>query len=569
MNSQNTNLTKDEIRKIESTGLRGTILDEINSEKERFSVDSDQLLKFHGMYQQKSRDRLTLIEKQQGAPKKPFVLMVRGRIPGGYLTAKQWLAWDYAADQWSFGSLRLTTRQSIQLHGVLKKNIQSTIRHINQALITTTGACGDVVRNVTQPPNPSLQPELNQLNEYAVLLSKHFIVKTNAWHEIFIDGETINHSDENDKIYGKQYLPRKFKVAITATGNNSVDILTNDLGFCATYDNNRNIEGWFVFAGGGMGSNIKDEQTHPSTAHLIGWIPKNEFINVAEAIVTVQRDFGNRLNRSQARLKYTIRDRGLSWFKDEVSNRSNVIFENRKLPEWNTPTWLGWHQARDETWSVGIHTLSGRIVDSENKPLKSALRYAIEKWQLDVQITPDQDLILLGIPKEHKKFIKNWFDQNQIQTEKPNGLLEKALTCVALPMCIKAFAESERIGPNLLTSLQNIISDYHLNNKAPVIRITGCPNGCARPFMAELAFVGQKPGHYMIFVGGDKESTRLNWKLKEMVPYESIPNLIGILFKLWSEQGHEDEHFGDFTNRTGLQYLNQKINDLTIKENAL
>ncbi|HET9241776.1 MAG TPA: NADPH-dependent assimilatory sulfite reductase hemoprotein subunit [Oligoflexus sp.] len=543
--------SKMEVLKEESRGLRGTLPEEINSDATRFTGSAENLLKFHGMYQYKDRDKKKPGDESAGP--KPFTMMVRGRIPGGRLTWQQWVAWDDIASRYATAGLRITTRQSLQLHGVLKGDVKPVLKEVHEALMSTTGACGDVVRNVTQSVNPWGDPRLAQLDEPATRLSKHFEVGSNAYFEIFLDGEPVVEEKE-DRIYGKTYLPRKFKIGLTAAGNNSIDIYTQDLGLAATFDHHDKLDGYFVFVGGGMGMSHNDTETHPRLADLLGWIPKEALVAVAEGVVFTQRDYGNRENRTFARLKYLLDTRGLDWFKNQVEERAQLKFEDRPLPAWKTPQHLGWIETRDGTLALGFHTLSGRLIDAE-RPLKSALRHVIETYQLAVQLTAEQDLILHGIKPEHKREIETYLDTQGLNPLSPRKLYDRALTCVALPTCMKALAESERVGPHVFGQIQEILDRYQLNDKAPIVRITGCPNGCARPYSAEIGIVGQMPGLYAIFVGGEPEGQRLAFKVKDKVKTNDLPVVFDKLIGYWKAEGGREEFLGDFVQRVGAERL--------------
>lgn len=540
--------TKVELLKEESHNLRGTLIEDVVSEAPRFGNNSELLLKFYGIYQQKDRDRRKAGEPA-GEPK-PFTLMVRGRIPGGRLTADQYLAWDKVADQYSSHGLRLTTRQSIQIHGVLKKNLKATVKEVHEALSSTVGACGDVVRNVTQAVNPWGDPKIAQIEGIVDQLSQHFEAESNAYFEIFLDGEQVV-EEKDDPIYGKAYLPRKFKLGVTVAGNNSIDIYTHDLGLVATFDEAGILEGYHVLVGGGMGMSHSDNATHPRLADDMGWIRAEAVLAVSEAIITTQRDHGNREDRTFARLKYLLDKKGLDWFRLEVERRANISFEARPIPAWKTPRYLGWNKHRDGSLTLGFHTLSGRIVDSRDKPLKSALRDIIRDYQLHVQVTAEQDLVLYGIRPEDQKPIEAFLDSHGLSGLSPRQVYDRALTCVALPTCIKALAEAERVGPEIFGALQESLDRYELSPRAPVIRITGCPNGCARPFAAEIGLVGQAPGQYALFLGGDEEGLRLAQKVKDKVKITELPELFQKLTEIWAREGEVAERLGDFVNRFG------------------
>ncbi len=556
-------LDKNEALKAASDGLRGNIAQELAEPTDHFTAETVNLLKFHGMYQQDDRDKR---QKTPDGIKKEYSLMLRGRIPGGRLTASQYAVWDDLASQYGSGSLRLTTRQSVQLHGVLKKNVKQTIRAINKALLSTIAACGDVVRNVTEAHNPLGRDDLAQLAEVSDLLSDHFKPRSGAYAEIWLDDQLQHElqeeiTDQSEPIYGETYLPRKFKIGVTLAGDNGIDLYTNDMGFAATIGENGKIDGYFVFAGGGLGMSHNRPTTFPRVADLLGWVPAEALIPIAEGIVIVQRDHGDRTNRKHARLKYLIHDRGVDWFRSEVESRAGVQFDvEKKLPEWNTPSYLGWQrQANGKTWALGFHTLSGRIIDRPGYPLKSALREIITTYDLNVQITADQDLILLGITDEAKAAIENRLAELGINPESPATIYDRALACPALPTCGLAITESERYLPNLLPELQKILDELNLAHKAPVVRMTGCPNGCARPYSAEIGIVGRTLGAYAVFVGGDPEGTRIGDLLNDNVKAEELADLFRKLFRLWKTSGRPEESFGDFTHRVPVSELQRAL----------
>jgi sulfite reductase beta subunit-like hemoprotein len=537
-------ITKAEQIKIDSNGLRGTILDEIRSEGiKKFTHANENLLKFHGIYQQKDRDRRAKDQKHLGP--KPFVLMVRGRIAGGRLNAKQWLAWDKVADLYGSDGLRLTSRQSLQLHGVTRENIQSVTQEIAKELSTTTGACGDVVRNVMVAPNPTGDSQLAAIAEPAQLLSQHFEVQSSAFFEIFVDGKISHSTGVDEPIYGKQFLPRKFKIGVTVEGNNAIDLFTQDLSLVATFTGER-IEGYHVFVGGGMGMSHTDSSTFARLADHLGWIPAIGLVPVAEAIVKTQRDYGDRQNRSHARLKYTIADRGLSWFRQEVETRSNIILEDRHFQDWVTPSSLGWNKHRNGSWSLGIHLLSGRIKDDENRKTKTTIKFLVHRYNLEVQLTSEQDLILYGIPETARIDVESYLLKQGFDPRSPSKLFDRAMTCVALPMCSKALAEGERMGPEFFRVINHLLIKHGLSHKAPTVRVTGCPNGCARPYAAEIGLVGQMPNKYALYLGGSAEGTRLATKFMDKLALDDIPEILDQLFLQWKQSEQEAIGFGDF-----------------------
>ncbi len=541
-----------EVLKRNSRYLRGTLETELTSADPSLSADAQQLIKLHGLYQQKDRDKPKAAEV---SPVKLPTLMARGRIPGGRLSAASYLAWDTIADQFGDRSLRLTTRQSLELHGILKGDVKAALKNLQAALQTTRGACGDVVRNVTQAPNPSGRGDIAQLDAVAETLSTHFLAHSNAYAEIFLDGERVNVEQESEPLLGANYLPRKFKIAVTVTGENLVDLYTNDLAFAATVGVDGNLDGFFVFAGGGLGMTHNDPTTFPRLADELGWISFDQLLPVAEAVVSTQRDFANRGDRRRARLKYLIEARGKSWFKAEVESRWGGKFEARELPEWRSSAVLGWVERMDGSFALGFHTLSGRIADRAGHPLKTALRELIRDFELDVQLTPDQDLILLGIQAQDRAEVNDILQARGIDPNSPSKLHDRALACVALPLCGLAITEAERVLPDLLSLLQAPLERYGLSDLAPVFRVTGCANGCARPYSAELALVGQTPGKFALYAGGHAEGFRLAFEVAQKVTFEALPDVLDRLFGVWKAEGKQGERFGDFAARIGRESL--------------
>ena len=524
-----------ETLKRESRFLRGTLAEEAASPEPGFSKDSEHLLKPHGLYQQKDRD----LRGQNPPP----VLMLRGRIAGGRLDADRYLAWDRLADQYGDGTLRLTTRQSIELHGVVKGEVKTVLQELHRAVLSTQGACGDLVRNVTLAPNPWRRPELEQLEPVAELLSSHFLARSRAYTEIWLDGQQLE-AEEAEPLYGATYLPRKFKIAVTAEGENLVDLYTNDLAFAATFEQGL-VAGFFVFAGGGMGMSHGDATTFPRLADLLGWIPAGDLLKVAESVVTVHRDEGNRSDRRHARLKYLVAARGAAWLAAEVERRSGARFQPRSLPPWHTSGVLGWLPRADGSWAYGVHTPSGRIAG----PLKEALRSLVTRLRLAVQLSPDQDLILTGIPAASRPEVEAGLRAGFAL--EPDALSRRALACVALPLCGLAVAEGERSLPAFLADLRAALVRHGRLHQAPVFRVTGCANGCARPYSAELALVGQAAGTYAVYAGGSAQGDRLAFLVKEKVRLAELPELFDRLVGHWSAAGTLQEGLGDFADRLG------------------
>ncbi len=530
-----------EALKAASQHLRGNLAEELANADPSFSKDGQLLVKFHGFYQQKDR-----FDKE-----KPPALMLRGRIPGGRLSPEQYLAWDDLADRYGDGTLRVTSRQSIELHGVLKDDIKATLQGLHAALQTTKGACGDVVRTVTQAPNPWLRPDLAQLDAVVNQLASHFQATSNAYAEIWLDGERVDPEKEQERLFGPTYLPRKFKFSVTVVGENLVDLYTNDVGLAASFDDRGTLDGFFVFAGGGMGMTHGDESTFPRLADLLGWIPPAALLPVAEAVVGVHRDEGSRENRKHARLKYVIARKGLPWFKAEIETRASIAFEDRELPPWRTSPVLGWLERADGTLALGLSIRSGRI----GGHFKAALHDAVSNFRPSVQLSPDQDLILLGLKQEDRGEVEALFLVHGHPLEAAEPLAARAMACVALPLCGLALIDAERVLPDRLADIREALSRQGLEGRSLLFRMTGCANGCARPYTAELALVGQTGKSYVLFVGGDPEGTRLAFPVAHKVTVEAFPAALDHLFAAWAAEGHPDEPFGDFAARVGAERL--------------
>jgi len=538
-------LTPMESLKAASRHLRGTLAEELASPEPSFSKDGQALVKFHGFYQQKER----------GATDKPPVLMLRGRIPGGRLSAAQYLAWDGLADQYGDGTLRLTARQSIELHGVLKGDLKATLQGIHEAAQTTKGACGDVVRTVTQAPNPWLRPDLAQLDAVVDRLAAHFQATSNAYAEIWLDGERVDPEREQERLFGATYLPRKFKISATVAGENLVDLYTNDLGFAATFGAEGLLDGFFVVAGGGLGMTHGDATTFPRLADELGWIPAAALLPVAEAVVGVHRDEGSREDRKRARLKYVIARKGLPWFKAEVEARASLAFEPRPLPPWRTSPVLGWLDRTDGTLALGLAVPSGRIAGS----LKAALREVVATFRPSSQVSPEQDLLLLGLSRAARPAVEALFRKHGHPLEAVDPLAARAMACVALPLCGLALTEAERAMPDYLGEVRSALARQGLAGRTLIFRVTGCANGCARPYTAELALAGQTSKSYALYVGGDPEGTRLAFPVRHKLSVEALPAALDALFGAWAREGRPDEPFGDFAARAGAEALSHLL----------
>lgn len=536
--------------KLHSDHLRGGILATLQDPaQDGFSEDDRNLIKFHGLYQQKSREK-GIPEDQKRA-----TFLIRGRIAGGRLSAAQYLAWDDLATRFGGGSLRVTTRQTFQLHGVVKDDLRPLMKAIHDINLTTQGSCGDVVRNVSQAVNPLGSPDLALLDAPARLISDHFLAKTSAWAELWL-GETrlAAPGDEKEPFYGDTYLPRKFKIGVTIAGDNGIDLLTNDLGFAATLVDGR-IEGWFVYAGGGMGMNHNKAETYPRIADLVGWIPAEALIATAEALIGAYRDLGDRTNRKHARIKYLIQETGVAAFRAEVESRQGFAFARRDPPAWTVPDLLGWHRRHDGTWALGVHALAGRLRDGDHGRIRSAIREIVERFSPAIQLTADQDLVLLGLTESVKTDVETILDGSGFEWKPRNRLHVRALGCVSLPTCGLALAEAERALPAILASLEDRLGARGLLDRAPVVRVTGCPNGCARPFAAEIGIAGMAPDRYAIFLGGSPVGTRVARLWTQKIPSAKIAETLDPVFALWARDGRSGEALGDFVARVGIEAL--------------
>lgn len=536
-----------EIIKEKSDYLRGTIAASLADSTDKFSEEDKQLIKFHGMYQQKDRDK-----RKEGESEKTTIFMLRGRIPGGRLTAEQYLAWDHLASRFGIGSLRLTTRQSIQLHGLKKPDLKEVMREINRVGLSSMGACGDVVRNVTEAINADASPLYNELSEYTHTIANLFRWESSAYVEIWLDN-ALQNPVHSESIFGKTYLPRKFKIALTVAGDNGGDIYTNDLAFAATHRDGK-INGFFVFAGGGQGVTHNKPETFPRAADLVGHIRADLLAQVATAIVGVHRDFGNRSDRRHARLKYILAEKGVEWLRSEVEKNTGITFDTeRLLPEWKIPNYHGFIRRQDGLDNFGLYIASGRISDRPGLPLKSAIREVVRRLELSVQITHDQDLFFLAMDEAKRTEFTKILQAHGVHTDKPNPLYQRALSCVSLPTCGLALTEAERNFPHVLRDLNHLIAKHGLMDRAPLVRMTGCPNGCARPYSAEIGIVGQQNGgKYALFLGGNNLGTRVGEVVLQKIPMQELPLYLERAFFFWKAEGSSSEMFGDFVNRVGI-----------------
>jgi sulfite reductase (NADPH) hemoprotein beta-component len=540
-------LSHNETIKTKSRFLRGTLeegLAEVATGA--ISEDDQQLIKFHGIYLQDDRDLRP--ERAKRKLDKAYSFMARLRVPGGVLSAKQYLGMDKLADERGNHSLRLTTRQSIQFHGVIKTNLRPALRQIDSVLLDTIAACGDVNRNVMCTPNEFAGPVYAQAEWTARDISTHLLPRSGAWREVFIDGEKVTAEPEAEPIYGATYLPRKFKIAIAVPPQNDVDVFAHDLSYIAIVEKNALI-GYNVVAGGGMGATHGDAETFPRVGDVIGFCGVDHAVAVAEAVVTVQRDFGNRSNRRRARLKYTIVDRGLDWFVEQVNARLAVKLEPaRPFKFTGNGDRMGWQKGPDGLSHLTLFVENGRVADVGEWRLKSALAAIAKAHDVSFILTPNQNIIIARADAAAAKNIEAILAAHGV---KPRGsvLREAAMACVALPTCGLALAESERYLPSLITKLDALLAEHGLDQQPITVRMTGCPNGCARPYISEIGLVGRNPGKYNLHLGGTADGSRLNRIFKEDADEAEILATLSPLFADYAQNRKAREGFGDFVTR--------------------
>ncbi len=543
-------LSKNEALKAGSNFLRGNILRDLRDDSSgTITEDSAQLTKFHGIYPQDDRDLRA--QRRKEGKEKAYIFMARIRVPGGVCTPAQWLAMDAIADKHGNSTLKITNRQAFQLHGVIKGELRPAIREVNEALLDTLAACGDVVRNVMCNPNPHLSHLHAETLAIVRALSSHLSPRTRAYHEIWVD-ETLVAGGEPDEepIYGKTYLPRKFKIGFAIPPSNDIDVFANDLGFIAITSDDGKLAGFNVTVGGGMGMSHSQLETYPRLADVLGFCLPDQVVQVAEAIVTVQRDFGDRTDRKHARFKYTVEDRGLVWIRHEVERRLGwELGSARRFEFTDTGDRYGWTEGPNGDSHFTLFIENGRVKDAA----KAALREIARVHKGDFRLTPNQHLIIAGVPPSERARIDALLREHVLDTaHRATGLRLNAMACVALPTCGLALAESERYLPDLVTQLDAEVEAAGLRDDAIVIRMTGCPNGCGRPFLAEIGFVGKAPGKYNMYLGAAFNGSRMNTLYKTSVPAAEIVPLVRPLLQQYAKERLPGERFGDFTIRAGI-----------------
>lgn len=538
--------------KRRSRYLRGTLAESLeNRITGSVSSDDNNLMKFHGSYMQDDRDLRNERNRQKLEPAYQF--MVRIRAAGGIITPKQWLVLDDLAREYAGETIRLTTRQSFQLHGIIKWDMKSFMRRTHNALLTTLAACGDVNRNVMCNPNPYQSEIHEQVYEWAGKLSDHLSPQTKAYHEIWLDGEKVSDSrEEQEPIYGPVYLPRKFKIGVAVPPANEVDVFSQDLGLIAIHEDGR-LLGFNVAVGGGMGMTHGDPNTYPQLARVIGFVPAERVIELAEKTVTIQRDYGDRSERKHARFKYTIDDRGLEWFMDELHDRLGWKLETARPYHFDhNGDRYGWVKGSNSKWHFTLFIQNGRVKDGADYALMSGLREIAKVHTGDFRLTPNQNLIIGNITSRKKKQISEIIQAYGLTDGAPYSALRKnSMACVALPTCGLAMAESERYLPTLLEKIETILDENGLRDEEIVIRMTGCPNGCARPALAEMAFIGKAVGKYNMYLGGGFAGQRMNKLYRENIDETEILDELSSILSRYAKERDPGEHFGDFCIRSG------------------
>ena len=555
----------DEMSKVEgiksrSHGLRGSVKEELREDTHLFTEDTVQVLKFHGVYQQDDRD-LRKEARAKGLDKH-YQMMIRTRIPGGVVSPEGYLAHDTIAGEWGDGTMRVTTRQDFQLHGVLKGDLKSSIRAINDALMTTLGGCGDQERNIMCCPAPISERFRAEVMAVLGELVHGLTPTTRAYHEIWLEGELAASSepDPPDDLYGERYLPRKFKTAVALEGDNCVDVYANDLGLIARRSDDGGLAGFDLLVGGGLGRTANKPDTWPAVAKPLGFVAPEHVVAAARAVVSVQRDYGNRTDRRHARLKYLLHDRGVDWFREQVEERLGFALEPvSPLTADPVEDHVGWNEQGDGRFYYGLYVENGRIRDADGESLRSGLREIVETLRPHVRLTAQQNVILAGLAESDKTRLYELFEKHGIQpSESVHTTIRNSMACPAWPTCGLAVAESERAFPTLVRRLAALVDELELAGQPISWRMTGCPNGCARPYLGDVGFVGTTLGKYDVFLGGDFEGTRLNSLYARNVPFEEIPDLLRGPLTEYAGTRSADQGFGDWCHAQGVDALAER-----------
>jgi len=550
--------------KKESNYLRGTLENSLNDPLTgAIAPDDRQLSKFHGIYQQFDRDNER--ERQKAKLEPDYSFLIRVRVPGGFVNAKQWLQMDEISDEFANGTLKLTTRQAFQFHGVLKGDLKPSIQSLNTALLDTIAACGDVNRNVMASPHPYNSEVFDQVQLLASQVSDHLTPRSPAYYEMWLDQKKVleGNAGEVEPLYGPVYLPRKFKIGFTTPPFNDTDVFTQDLGFIAI-ENEGVLEGFNVVIGGGMGTTFGDSATYPRLGNVFGFVKKEHVVDVAEKVVLLQKELGNRKLRKNARLKYTIDRVGKEQFLELLNNKLGYSLEpERTYAIVRNGDKFGWQKGKDNKWYLGLFIEGGRVKDFEKTNLKTALRDIALLDISDFRLTGNQNLVLGGITEENKTKVNQILKKYNLISTLISGTRSNSIACVALNTCGLAFAEAERYLPSLIDKIELLLAEYSLFKDEIVIRMTGCANGCGRPYVAEIGFIGKAPGRYNFYLGGNFIGTRLNNLYKENVNEKEILEALRPIFKDYAENRQKAEGFGDFVIRK--EYVKEIINPKDFK----
>ncbi len=551
-------LSANEGIKTRSNYLRGTIAEGLaDLSTGSLSEDDQQLIKFHGSYQQDDRDLRP--DRRKHRLDKAYSFMLRIRLPGGVATPHQWLETDRMASQYANETIKLTTRQAFQLHGIIKTNLKRTIKEINDCAMDTIAACGDVNRNVMCNPNPYLSSVHAEVIQAARDISAHLTPQTRAYHEIWLDGEKVKTTEEEQEpIYGKTYLPRKFKITIAVPPSNDVDIFANDLSFIAIVEDGK-VVGYNVAVGGGMGMTHGNEATYPRIADVIGYCTAAQVVEVSEKVVMVQRDYGDRTDRKHSRLKYTVQDHGVDWFLAQVNKYLGYDLEPARPYHFaDNGDRYGWVEDEKGNFHFTLYVSGGRVLDTPTYPMRTGLREIAKIHDGDFRLTANQNLMIANVSAKKRAEVEALLEKYGMhRAHEQSALRLSSIACVSLPTCGLALAEAERYLPDVITKLEEKLEDCGLRHDAITIRMTGCPNGCGRPFISEIGLVGRGPERYNLYLGGGHAGQRLSKLYRQDLAADEIPDLLGPILSRYAKEAEDDEHFGDFVIRTG--YVNATV----------
>ncbi len=575
-------VSKIEKLKERSNLLREPLLTELKQDTTHFTEDAIQILKFHGSYQQDNRDN------RKKGQEKDYQMMLRTRSPGGFIPPELFLALDRLSEEYGNHTLRVTTRQGFQIHGILKQNLKTVIHNILSNMGSTLSACGDVNRNIMSPPAPfKNKPEYQYAFEYANNIADLLNPQSGAYYEIWLDGEKAISAEEApevkaarqskgkgmivenslEPIYGDQFLPRKFKICVTVPGDNSIDVYTHDISLVVMTNKKGELQGFNVLAGGGLGRTHNKEETFARTSDEIGYVDKEEVYDLVKAIVATQRDYGDRHNRRHSRMKYLINDWGVAKFKAKVESYFGKELKSyKKLPAWQYQDFLGWYEQGDGNWFFGIGVENGRVKDEGAFQLKTALREIVQQFNLPMLLSGNHNIILGDIPPEQKETIESILNDRGIITDPQaiEPLTRYAMACPALPTCGLAVTESERALPGITERIRTLLNKLGMVDEHFVIRMTGCPNGCARPYMAELGFVGSAPGKYQIWLGGTPNQTQLAQPYEQKMPIEELETFLEPILVFFKQNRKSKESFGSFCSRVGFSAIRNFAANYTI-----